>query len=78
LIDAPRQSELAKPAARDNHSTTRPPLLILIDAPFSSRLSRYRQGDLTLEICLLLRHQPPDAHPQGVRKPPNCADHGSY
>jgi hypothetical protein len=41
LIDAPRQSELAKPAARDNHSTTRPPLLILIDAPFSSRLSRY-------------------------------------
>jgi hypothetical protein len=41
LIDAPRQSGLAKPAARDNHPSTRPPLLILIDAPFSSRLSRY-------------------------------------
>jgi hypothetical protein len=43
LIDAPRQSDLAKPASRDNHPCTRPPLLILIDAPFSSRLSRYRQ-----------------------------------
>jgi hypothetical protein len=41
LIDAPRQSDLAKPASRDNHPCTRPPLLILIDAPFSSRLSRY-------------------------------------
>jgi hypothetical protein len=41
LIDAPRQSDLAKPAAGDNHPTTRPPVLILIDAPFSSRLSRY-------------------------------------
>jgi hypothetical protein len=45
MIDAPRQSDLAKPAARDNHPTTRPPLLILIDAPFSSRLSRYTTVD---------------------------------
>jgi hypothetical protein len=43
-IDAQRQSDLAKPAARDNHPITRPPLLILIDAPFSSRLSRHTRG----------------------------------
>jgi hypothetical protein len=36
-----RQSELANKAASDNHPLTRPPLLILIDAPLSSRLSRY-------------------------------------
>ena len=32
---------LAKSAARDNHQSARPPRLIQIDAPFSSRLSRY-------------------------------------
>jgi hypothetical protein len=32
---------LAKSAASDNHQSARPPRLILIDAPFSSRLSRY-------------------------------------
>jgi transposase InsO family protein len=31
-------------AASDNHHLTRPPLLILIDAPFPSRLSRYKAG----------------------------------
>jgi pimeloyl-ACP methyl ester carboxylesterase len=30
-------------AASDNHHLTRPPLLILIDAPFPSRLSRYSE-----------------------------------
>jgi hypothetical protein len=35
----PRQSELANTAANDNHPLTRPPLLILIDAPLSTRLS---------------------------------------
>jgi hypothetical protein len=39
-----RQSELANKAASDNHPLTRPPLLILIDAPLSSRLSRYIQS----------------------------------
>lgn len=33
---------LAKSAASDNHPITRPPLLILIDAPLSSRLSAPR------------------------------------
>jgi hypothetical protein len=32
---------LAKSVASDNHPYTRPPLLILIDAPLSSRLSRH-------------------------------------
>jgi hypothetical protein len=32
---------LAKSAASDNHQSARPPRLIQIDAPFSSRLSRY-------------------------------------
>jgi hypothetical protein len=35
---------LAKPAASDNHPITRPLLLILIDAPLSSRLSRNTAG----------------------------------
>jgi hypothetical protein len=51
LIDAPRQSGLAKPAARDNHPSTRPPLLILIDAPFSSRLSRYSSAGAEQKDC---------------------------
>jgi hypothetical protein len=36
-----RQSNLANDTASDNHHVARPPLLILIDAPLSSRLSRY-------------------------------------
>jgi hypothetical protein len=44
LIVAPRQSELAKPTASDNHRSTRPLLLILIDARFLSRLSRHRSA----------------------------------
>jgi hypothetical protein len=43
MIVAERQSPLAKPAANDNHPITRPPLPILIDARFSSRLSRDMQ-----------------------------------
>src|SRR3954468_15321177 len=35
---------LAKSAASDNHQSARPPRLILIDAPFSSRLSRYSES----------------------------------
>jgi hypothetical protein len=35
---------LAKSAASDNHQSARPPRLILIDAPFSSRLSRYSRA----------------------------------
>jgi hypothetical protein len=50
LIDAPRQSGLAKPTAGDNHPTTRPPVLILIDAPFSSRLSCYTNHLLNPEM----------------------------
>jgi hypothetical protein len=53
LIDAPRQSDLAKPASRDNHPCTRPPLLILIDAPFSSRLSRYSK-QLEHQVMLII------------------------
>jgi hypothetical protein len=49
LIDAQRQSNrhdehqsaLAKTAANDNHHPALPPVLIQIDARFSSRLSRY-------------------------------------
>ena len=42
LIDARRQSKrLPNAAASVNHQSARPPRLILIDAPFSSRLSRY-------------------------------------
>jgi hypothetical protein len=37
---------LPRVAMSDNHELTRPPLLILIDAPFSSRLS----GHICLEI----------------------------
>ncbi len=44
LFVAPRQSGLAKLTVSDNHAHTRPLLLILIDAPFSPRLSRHRQG----------------------------------
>jgi hypothetical protein len=63
LIDAPRQSDLAKPASRDNHPCTRPPLLILIDAPFSSRLSRYsRRASAGVDKVMVL-----DAHARGVR-----------
>src|SRR5580700_5658893 len=40
LIDAPRQSSLAKTTAIVNCPSARPPRLIQIDAPFSSRLSR--------------------------------------
>jgi hypothetical protein len=39
---------LAKSAASDNHQSARPPRLILIDAPFSSRLSRYITQSRTL------------------------------
>ncbi|HSA80601.1 MAG TPA: hypothetical protein VLE23_07240, partial [Geminicoccaceae bacterium] len=47
-----RQSELANKAASDNHPLTRPPLLILIDAPLSSRLSRYsvHRGGTTISV----------------------------
>src|SRR5689334_22416953 len=38
---------LAKPPARDNHPITRPPLLILIDAPISPSLSRHRGRSMT-------------------------------
>jgi hypothetical protein len=34
-------NQLVKLAATDNHPLTRPPSLILIVAPLSSRLSRY-------------------------------------
>ena len=40
LIDAPRQSNLAKTPASVNYRSARPPRLIQIVAPFSSRLSR--------------------------------------
>jgi transposase InsO family protein len=40
---SPRQSSLAKPAVSDNHAHTRLLLLILIDAPFPSRLSRHTE-----------------------------------
>lgn len=42
MIVAQRQSNLAKPAASVNYLLTRLPRLILIDAPLSSCLSRYR------------------------------------
>ncbi|MFQ3459340.1 hypothetical protein PMN64_39325, partial [Bradyrhizobium sp. UFLA01-814] len=41
MIVAQRQSNLAKPAASVNYLLTRPPRLILIDAPLSSCLSRH-------------------------------------
>jgi hypothetical protein len=41
MIVARRQSALAKRTVSDNDQFARPPLLILIDAPFPSRLSRY-------------------------------------
>ena len=42
LIDAPRQSKrLPRSRPASNHHAARLPLLILIDAPFSPRLSRY-------------------------------------
>ena len=46
LIDAARQSKpsikaLPNPSASTDHDPARPPRLILIDAPFSPRLSRY-------------------------------------
>jgi len=59
---------LAKSAASDNHPYTRPPLLILIDAPFSSRLSlrqaKPRRGE---RACRALK---PFAAVQGVQLPP--------
>jgi hypothetical protein len=42
LIDAPRQSKLAKTTTSVNYHPARPPRLIQIVAPFSSRLSRDR------------------------------------
>jgi hypothetical protein len=41
MIVAQRQSALAKRTVSDNDQFARPPLLILIDAPFPSRLARY-------------------------------------
>lgn len=38
-------------AASDNHHLTRPPLLILIDAPFPSRLSRYSKIVRTIGLA---------------------------
>jgi hypothetical protein len=40
---------LAKSAATDNHPITRPPLLTLIDAPLSSRLSRHNQAKFAIQ-----------------------------
>ena len=39
-----RVNQLVKIAANDNHPRNRPPLLILIDAPLSSCLSRYTKA----------------------------------
>jgi DNA replication protein DnaC len=77
LIDAPRQStsgarvnqNLPKAATSVNHRSTRPPLLILIDARFASRLSRYtltmlcereiaRKDHRRIEMALKLAHFP--------------------
>jgi hypothetical protein len=44
MIVAQRQSALAKRTVSDNDQFARPPLLILIDAPFPSRLARYTRG----------------------------------
>jgi len=44
---------LAKSIASDNHQSARPPRLILIDAPLSSRLSRYNP------VIFKLYHSPP-------------------
>jgi hypothetical protein len=53
MIDAQRQSiltlsvnQLANAANTLNHPANRPPLLIMIDAPFSSRLSRHTRVEV--------------------------------
>jgi hypothetical protein len=61
LFVAPRQSALAKPPVSDNHAQTRLLLLILIDAPFSSRLSRHAGLRLAGRQ---LREIRPESHPQ--------------
>jgi putative transposase len=51
MIVARRQSALAKRTVSDNDQFARPPLLILIDAPFPSRLSRYT-NTMDTSFCL--------------------------
>jgi hypothetical protein len=57
----PSIKALAKSAASVNHHVARPPRLTLIDAPFSSRLSRYIKTELDeserLQIQTLLREE---------------------
>src|SRR5262249_53078163 len=60
MIDAQRQSipafsvnQLAMAARSPNHHTNRPPLLILIDAPLSSRLSCHSARSLVVKALHL-------------------------